>query len=400
MNKNRKILITNLTYLPHVGGVENSMKFISNEFKLKGYNTIILCGDIKSSYEKLNDIEIYKFKRQKIIKIKYFRFLNYYFDILSIIFTYIKILKENNVFFCISRNSICLVAIKIFTPFKKVIFIPPAIDYYQDKKNLDDFQGSKLKKKILKFFYNKIVLGQKLIFEILAILMSSKIIVFSELMKEQIQKFIKFKKIFVVPPGIDIRKFPIINSTQIKISKKKLKIPEGKKIFLILARLVYVKNISFIIKISKFVKNSHFIVVGDGPEKSKLIRLSNKLNKKNISFFNKTLNVSKFYSISDFFLIPSTYESFGQTILEANASGLEIVGIKPNKEKKIKNANLEIIKNNTNGVFFNNSYSSAIYNLNLLKLKKNNIEKKKLIRIYVKNKYLWSKLVDKILLLT
>jgi hypothetical protein len=88
-----------LTYLPNVGGVENSIKFISDELKLKGFNTIVMCGDKKSGYEKLNNIEIYRFKRQKIIKIKFFRFLNYYFDILSIIFTYIKILKENKIFF-------------------------------------------------------------------------------------------------------------------------------------------------------------------------------------------------------------------------------------------------------------------------------------------------------------
>ena len=120
-------------------------------------------------------------------------------------------------------------------------------------------------------------------------------------MKEQVYNFIKFKEILVIPPGIDIKKFSILNSVQKKNLKKNLKIPEGKKIFLIIARLVQVKNISFIIKLSKFVKNSHFIVVGDGPEKSKLIWLSHKLNKKNISFFDKTLNVNKFYSISDFF---------------------------------------------------------------------------------------------------
>ncbi|WP_075521065.1 glycosyltransferase family 4 protein [Candidatus Pelagibacter communis] len=399
MKKNQKILITNFTYLPHVGGVENSIKFISDEFKLKGFNTIVMCGDKKSGYEKLNNIEIYRFKRQKIIKIKFFRFLNYYFDILSIIFTYIKVLKKNKIFFCISRNAICLIAIKILTPLKKVIFIPPAISFYQEKKNLDEFQGNKLKKYILKFCYNKIVLGQNLIFELLAILISTKTIVFSKLMKEQVYNFIKFKEILVIPPGIDIKKFSILNSVQKKNLKKNLKIPEGKKIFLIIARLVQVKNISFIIKLSKFVKNSHFIVVGDGPEKSKLIWLSHKLNKKNISFFDKTLNVNKFYSISDFFLMPSIYEPFGQTTLEANASGIEIVGIKPSKEKKIENANLEIIKNNTNGVLFNNSYTSAVYNLNSLNLKKNNIEKKNSIRLYVKNRYLWSKLVEKILFL-
>ena len=34
------------------------------------------------------------------------------------------------------------------------------------------------------------------------------------------------------------------------------------------------------------------------------------------------------------FLMPSIYEPFGQTTLEANASGIEIVGIKPSKKKK------------------------------------------------------------------
>ena len=174
-----------------------------------------MCGDKKSGYEKLNNIEIYRFKRQKIIKIKFFRFLNYYFDILSIIFTYIKVLKKNKIFFCISRNAICLIAIKILTPLKSNIYTSCNI-ILSRKKNLDEFQGNKLKKYILKFCYNKIVLGQNLIFELLAILISTKTIVFSKLMKEQVYNFIKFKEILVIPPGIDIKKFSILNSVQKK----------------------------------------------------------------------------------------------------------------------------------------------------------------------------------------
>ena len=63
----------------------------------------------------------------------------------------------------------------------------------------------------------------------LAILISTKTIVFSKLMKEQVYNFIKFKEILVIPPGIDIKKFSILNSVQKKNLKKNLKIPEGKK---------------------------------------------------------------------------------------------------------------------------------------------------------------------------
>lgn len=72
------------------------------------------------------------------------------------------------------------------------------------------------------------------------------------------------------------------------------------------------------------------------------------MNIKRVRFTGFRNDVQRFYSIADVFVLPSTYEGFGQVFLEAMASGVPCIGLKSNYPDIIV-ASDEIIINGKNG---------------------------------------------------
>ena len=94
-------------------------------------------------------------------------------------------------------------------------------------------------------------------------------------------------------------------------------------------RLNEQKNPLFALKIFKEIKHkkrdAHFIWVGVGELKEKLLKYSKKNNlEDNITFLENREDINKLYSAFDIFLLPSKYEGLGIVFLEAECNGLPI----------------------------------------------------------------------------
>ena len=97
-------------------------------------------------------------------------------------------------------------------------------------------------------------------------------------------------------------------------------------VVLYVGRIAAEKNIELAVRayrqLQKKHSNSKFVLVGDGP-------LREKLEKENPDFIfcgmQRGQNLSEHYASGDLFLAPSITETFGNTILEAMASGLAVV---------------------------------------------------------------------------
>lgn len=137
--------------------------------------------------------------------------------------------------------------------------------------------------------------------------------------------------IYVVPTGIELDIF----SQPLSIEKrkeilKKYNIPSDKKILLILGRIAKEKNIDELFyNLAKLpFKDFVCLVVGDGPHKEELIKLSNELEISDKIIFTGMVShdeVPNFYKISDLFISASNSETQGLTYFEAMASGLPVV---------------------------------------------------------------------------
>jgi N-acetyl-alpha-D-glucosaminyl L-malate synthase BshA len=154
------------------------------------------------------------------------------------------------------------------------------------------------------------------------------------------------EKTFVVYNAVDENVFnPNIDGTQVR---RELGIEQNEKIIFTLGHLIPRKGIQYLLRafpmvISRYEKVK-LIIGGDGPEKERLIELSETLGLKNKVIFMGRIPKDRlplFYATSNLFVLPSLHEGHCVALLEAMASGLPIVATKVggNKESVIDGYN-------------------------------------------------------------
>lgn len=143
------------------------------------------------------------------------------------------------------------------------------------------------------------------------------------------QMYVNPKKLAVVPYGIDTKKF----QKNIDYDKFKIKYGlQGSKIILTVGRLNYQKGFHNLIKIlpgvRKQISNAKLVIVGEGEQMSNLKKLSQSLGLFNSVIFTGALNQTEIpsaYLAADLFVLPSLFESFGISLIEAQAAGKPVV---------------------------------------------------------------------------
>ncbi|MHA1298617.1 MAG: glycosyltransferase family 4 protein [Candidatus Helarchaeota archaeon] len=176
-------------------------------------------------------------------------------------------------------------------------------------------------------------------------------------------------KIEIIPNFIDSKKFMRVNEDSIIELKKKYELTDD--IFILsVARLVPTKNIRTLIRIIQKITKTHpnvfLMIIGDGPEKNKLMKLAKSLKlEEKVRFLGKISNerLPLYYSACDIFALPSLYEGQPTVILEAMACEAPIISysvggiselikqgyngflVPKNDDEMLKNKIIELISN-------------------------------------------------------
>jgi glycosyltransferase involved in cell wall biosynthesis len=137
------------------------------------------------------------------------------------------------------------------------------------------------------------------------------------------------KKSVVVYNGVDINRFvrdDNIRSTE----RRRLQILESAPVVGIVANLSQNKDypnlLNSAVLIRKIVPSINILIVGEGKERLKLIKLTQELGLTNcVKFLGLCREVEKILPIFDVFVLPSAYEGFSNVIIEAMACGLPVV---------------------------------------------------------------------------
>lgn len=143
------------------------------------------------------------------------------------------------------------------------------------------------------------------------------------------------KKVVVIPSGLP--KFSEVKLTKNEL-RSKYNLPSDKKIILCLSRIGVEKNSAFLLSVIKDLPKDYYLVyAGTGPQLNELQEKS--VNWKiddRVSFLGKIeySKVSEVYSLADVFVFPSSTETQGVVLLEAQRFGLPVVAIdtKVNRE--------------------------------------------------------------------
>jgi glycosyltransferase involved in cell wall biosynthesis len=143
--------------------------------------------------------------------------------------------------------------------------------------------------------------------------------------EELIEKGIHPHKIKIFPRGIDIDRFH--PSKRNGYLKRRYQIKEPIKL-LYVGRISKEKNLHLLVDVFKTlyetVKNVHLVVVGDGPY---LNEMKERLREMPCTFtgYLEGEVLSFVYASSDIFVFPSTTDTFGNVVLEAQASGIPVI---------------------------------------------------------------------------
>jgi len=145
------------------------------------------------------------------------------------------------------------------------------------------------------------------------------------LREETLSNFSITKDISVIHNFVDTHRF----SKRPIDAFKKVIAPNGEKIVLHASNFRKVKRIADVIytfnKIQKEIP-SKLLLVGDGPERPAAEELCRSLGIfENTRFVGKQQDMEDIYAIADLFLLPSEYESFGLSALEAMAAGAPVI---------------------------------------------------------------------------
>lgn len=168
-----------------------------------------------------------------------------------------------------------------------------------------------------------------------------RIIAISDRVKQDIVSLgVKKAKIVVVSNGVDFESIQ-----NIKPASDELDV-------IFVGRLFQHKNVDSLIKavdiLRKDLPNIKCGIIGDGPEREKLVNLTVELNlEQNVRFFGflpLDEDVISYMKSSKVFVLPSTREGFPNTILEANASSLPVIVVRSKN-----NAGVDVIEAGNNG---------------------------------------------------
>ena len=164
-----------------------------------------------------------------------------------------------------------------------------------------------------------------------------------------VRKFsISEERIKVIPNGVNTKKFaPYCNGTAIR---EKYHIKDNELLVLTVQRLHPRKAVQYFLKviskISKSEDRMRFMIVGDGPEKLKLMKLSRILkieDKLIFTGFVPDSTLPSYYAACDIFTLHTLYEGLGVVLLEAIASGKPVV-------TTIAGGTTDIIQDGVNGL--------------------------------------------------
>jgi phosphatidylinositol alpha-1,6-mannosyltransferase len=144
-------------------------------------------------------------------------------------------------------------------------------------------------------------------------------------------------KVHVIPCGTDPERFrPDIDPGQIRVRYAL----QGKKVILSVSRLVKRKgNANVILALPEVLRQvplSHYLIVGDGPEKANLQKQVRDMGlEERVTFagYADDEELAEYYAACDVFIMPSfaahkgeNVEGFGIAYLEANACGKPVIG--------------------------------------------------------------------------
>lgn len=334
------IYIFTKSFLPTIGGVENSIFYLAKQFQKFNLSVEVVSFDGNIDFEKsvIDQINVTRFffKKSKLPNLSYNRLKNKAKEVAA------KLILEEDQNVIITRNS--SIALGLLKSNFSIIHIFPTIS----KLNVNGlYKGNKPHIRLLKQidYWGLREIEKRVITH-----PKSKLVTFSKLMKDQISsEYSLSKKIHIIYPGVDYEKFRHHNFLSAELKAEFSVVKSDFIVFV--GRLAKAKNIDILVDSLNYIgEKINLLIVGDGPEKNNILKQIKNKNLQNRVFLLGTQDkyLPELYSRAKATILPTIIETFGQVLIESLACGTPVVAFGNNRN--FLTATNEIVKDKNNGV--------------------------------------------------
>lgn len=136
--------------------------------------------------------------------------------------------------------------------------------------------------------------------------------------------------VHIIYNGIEVERFRFDPVSREEM-RRNLRIEDSALVLSCVGRLESVKNVGFALKVfSEYqvcttAENTYLLLVGDGSERTELERYVEERSLKGVIFLGQQKNVKPYLDASDILLMPSLFEGFPVSAVEAQANGLSCI---------------------------------------------------------------------------
>lgn len=326
----KSVVITSNAYFPNIGGIENSLRYLAQSYVEQGYQVHVVVSDVNTvseqpllEFEELESVRIYRYPTSHALP----KLLQPIAGLwtLKALFSALKYVNETyQPEFAVSRFHTTTWLAKLAGMVNVVYLLPGVVKYQNHPSRLSQQSGLGKVKQNLRYHYHK-WLQQR------ALKSADQLAVFSENMQQQVNSCYRHpKSLLLVKPGVDCHRFLPLEQEQKSDLRNRLGLPDDKLVLLCVGRFVEAKGFRLVIEAMRSLPDCHLLLVGGGEQEElyKQLVVEYALESQ-ITFSGVVQDSTPYYQASDLFIMSSTYEPLGQTILEALACALPIVAFKP-----------------------------------------------------------------------
>lgn len=180
------------------------------------------------------------------------------------------------------------------------------------------------------------------------------LVVKSEFMKRELGRLygLRVDRLHVIPNGVDHARYSDLKPGM-RVLEQIGNADRGKTVISFCGRLVPMKNVPLLLAAFARMESRErcvLAILGDGDERAALERAAGDLGiRSGVRFIGHTDRVEEYLAASDISVLPSTYEPFGNALLEAMAAGVPCVALEPDGTA-IRTASDEIIEHGRTGL--------------------------------------------------
>lgn len=343
ITKSKSVLLLSSSYLPNIGGVENSIRHLAEEYEAKGYHV-----DIVSSISRLSREDVIAYDNGQRLNIYRYNATSFMVGYLSS-YRLLKRLRRQRQYDLVIVRSHMLAVIARLSGFKKLSYVIPGVVRFQENSSNAKVLNIKAR---LRYSFNCFIQG-------LAFKLSYKLYVFSENMQSQVQEVMPGAKATRVSPGVSLERFHRVSDAHKEALRFKHNIRTHAPVVLCVGRLVKAKGFDLAIEaIRSFENDITLVIVGSGQEQDELNAYVEKVGVgSRVIFKGKQAAPEDFYKLADVFILSSSYEPFGQVLLEASACSLPVVALR--NGPRVMTATSQIYSDHPELVFFAEENTSA-----------------------------------------